>query len=391
MSNVAAVRSSNAVETPAERVAGELTTIRNELPLTLDPGAMDSMMRLAEIMATGKATVPPEYRGNPGDCLAVVMQAVQWKMNPYAVAQKTYFVSGKIGYEAQLINAVITALAPTEDRIHYEWYGPWENVIGKYIEKTNAKGDTYRKNASTLADEKGVGVKVWATIKGEKEPRVLDLKMSQAATRNSTLWADDPRQQLAYLAVKRWARLYTPDVIMGVYSPDELEEPSAPIERDMGAAEVVKDKLSPGNGKSKPDQAPTLAEVLKAIAAATTPDEMESASVLAGKIKDRAEIGKAREAWKARLAELKAAAAAKKPATDVDTDTGEIKDQQKADAKTEAPKVEYEALLKQLQNAADVDVLDNAATLIGAIDDFDRRNTLDRAYQARRKELVDPK
>lgn len=40
------------------------------------------------------------------------MQAVQWGMNPFAVAQKTHFVSGKIGYEAQLVNAVITALAP---------------------------------------------------------------------------------------------------------------------------------------------------------------------------------------------------------------------------------------------------------------------------------------
>lgn len=35
---------------------------------------------------------------------------------------------------------------------------------------------------------------------------------------------DDPKQQLAYLAVKRWARLYCPDVILGVYSPDELME-----------------------------------------------------------------------------------------------------------------------------------------------------------------------
>ena len=41
--------------------------------------------------------------------------------------------------------------------------------------------------------------------------------LAQARTRNSTLWADDPRQQLAYLAVKRWARLYCPEVILGVY------------------------------------------------------------------------------------------------------------------------------------------------------------------------------
>lgn len=47
--------------------------------------------------------------------------------------------------------------------------------------------------------------------------------LAQARTRNSTLWADDPRQQLAYLAVKRWARLYCPEVILGVYTIDELE------------------------------------------------------------------------------------------------------------------------------------------------------------------------
>lgn len=33
-----------------------------------------------------------------------------------------------------------------------------------------------------------------------------------------------PKQQLAYLAVKRWARLYAPDVILGVYSADELDD-----------------------------------------------------------------------------------------------------------------------------------------------------------------------
>ncbi|HFQ7099962.1 TPA: recombinase RecT, partial [Citrobacter freundii] len=37
--------------------------------------------------------------------------------------------------------------------------------------------------------------------------RELVLMLSQAQVRNSTLWASDPRQQLAYLAVKRWARL----------------------------------------------------------------------------------------------------------------------------------------------------------------------------------------
>lgn len=191
--------------------------------LTLDVGSMNAMMNLANVMATGKATIPQEYRNSPGDCLAVVMQAVQWGMNPFAVAQKTHFVSGKIGYEAQLVNAVITALAPTRDRLHFEWFGPWNKVIGKFEIKRGDKGE-YRVPGWNLADEEGIGVKCWATIKGEEEPRVLELLLAQARTRNSTLWADDPRQQLAYLATKRWARLHCPDVIMGVYTPDELDD-----------------------------------------------------------------------------------------------------------------------------------------------------------------------
>jgi hypothetical protein len=199
--------------------------------LVLDGDSLDKMMRLAEVMATGRATVPKHFNGNSADCLAVVMQSMQWKMNPFAVAQKTHLVNGVLGYEAQLVNAVITTCAPVLDRLHYEWYGAWEKVIGKFTIKTGDKGE-YRVPGWVLADEEGLGVKVWATFRGEDEPRVLELLLAQARTRNSTLWADDPRQQLAYLATKRWSRLYCPDVILGVYSPDELEEVT-PVIRDV--------------------------------------------------------------------------------------------------------------------------------------------------------------
>ncbi|EJZ58505.1 RecT [Pseudomonas fluorescens R124] len=199
--------------------------------LVLDGDSLDKMMRLAEVMATGRATLPKHFNGNPADCLAVVMQSMQWKMNPFAVAQKTHLVNGVLGYEAQLVNAVITTCAPVVDRLHYEWYGAWEKVIGKFTIKNGDKGE-YRVPGWKLEDEEGLGVKVWATFRGEDEPRVLELLLAQARTRNSTLWADDPRQQLAYLATKRWSRLYCPDVILGVYSPDELEE-TAPTIRDV--------------------------------------------------------------------------------------------------------------------------------------------------------------
>lgn len=200
--------------------------------LVLAGDSFERMMKLADLMASGRATVPKHFHNNPADCMAVVIQSMQWGMSPYAVAQKTHVVQGTLGYEAQLVNAVITAMAPTVDRLHYEWFGPWEKIIGRFREvesKSKKDEDTgepkkFRFPDWNLEDEKGLGVKVWATMRGEDEPRELALLLAQARTRNSTLWADDPKQQLAYLATKRWSRLYCPDVIMGVYSKDELEE-----------------------------------------------------------------------------------------------------------------------------------------------------------------------
>jgi hypothetical protein len=198
-----------------------------------DDQLFNRMYRMAEVMATSKMTVPKHLQNSAGDCMAIVMQSSQWKMNPFAVAQKTHVINGVLGYEAQLISAVINSSGAVKDRFHFEWFGDWSKVIGNFKEvlsksKVNDDGTPkkYIVPNWNLADEKGIGVKVWATLKGEDDPRILELFMSQATVRNSTLWATDPKQQLAYLAQKRWARLFAPDVILGVYSADELEEPT---------------------------------------------------------------------------------------------------------------------------------------------------------------------
>ena len=196
--------------------------------IIFDEAVFANVQRVAEVMAISGITVPKHLRGNVGDCMAIVMQSIAWGMNPWPVAQKTHEVNGVLGYEGQVVNAVITSMAPTKDRLNYEWYGPWENVIGNFVERTSQKGNKYTAPGWSLADEKGLGIRVWATIKGEQSPRVLDLLLSQAQPRNSTLWATDPKQQLAYLATKRWARLYCPDVILGVYTPDEISESDQP-------------------------------------------------------------------------------------------------------------------------------------------------------------------
>lgn len=200
----------------------------NDIAVTQQPGAtvgtaaaifspegMNQLVRFAELMAQSKATVPAHLAGKPSDCLAVTMQAAQWGMNPFAVAQKTHVVNGTLGYEAQLVNAVVSSSNLLATRLNYRWDGDWSKVSGK----------TDKSPVLTVT--------VWATLKGEAEPRTLTISMQQAGVRNSPLWEQDPRQQLAYLCVKRWARLHAPDVLLGVYTPDELQETSPRVERDI--------------------------------------------------------------------------------------------------------------------------------------------------------------
>lgn len=200
----------------------------NDIAITSQPGAtvgtaaaifspegMNQLVRFAELMAQSKATVPQHLAGKPADCLAVTMQAAQWGMNPYSVAQATHLVNGTLGYEAKLVNAVVSSSNLLTSRLNYRWDGDWSKVNGKTDKSPS------------------LTVTVSAVIKGESEPRELTISMAQAGVRNSPLWEQDPRQQLAYLCVKRWARLHAPDVLLGVYTPDELQDAAPRVERDI--------------------------------------------------------------------------------------------------------------------------------------------------------------
>lgn len=224
----------------------QLTTTTQENPIAvasaammMNPEHMRALVSFSEMMAKSAVTVPKHLQGKPADCLAISMQAAQWGMNPFAVAQKTHLTQGgSLGYEAQLVNAVVINRAPIEGRPEYEFLGDWEKILGRVKEMTGNSGGKYYVADWKKDDEAGLGVIVRITMKGEQSAREVKIMMSQAYPRFSTQWATDPQQQITYLAIRKWARRYAPDVILGVYTEDELAEVS-PVTRDMGNANVV--------------------------------------------------------------------------------------------------------------------------------------------------------
>jgi hypothetical protein len=204
------------------------------------------VMEFAKLMSMSDKAVPKDFRANPGMCLAITMQAVEWRMSPFQVANKAYVVNDRIGFESQLIHAVIEARAPLKERLNCEYIGEGPDrkcrVEGKFLDNS---------------------------VRHYESPKLKDIK-----TKNSPLWIGDPDQQLWYYSSRAWARKWCPDVLLGVYSKEEIEadpqfgrdEPPLPglharlvggsVSRDEGHKDGhVERTINEANGKetAKPD------------------------------------------------------------------------------------------------------------------------------------------
>ena len=169
------------------------------------PRSFGEVMAFSEAMSRSQHAIPKHLRGNAGACMAVAMQALRWEMDPFAVAAKSYNVNDMIAYEAQLIAAVVHTRAPIARRPEYEFTGEGENL------------------RCTVACEMQDGSR-----KVYESPRVGEIR-----TKNSPLWKADPQQQLGYYSIRSWARRYTPEVLLGVYAPDELDERGPDAAREV--------------------------------------------------------------------------------------------------------------------------------------------------------------
>jgi hypothetical protein len=156
---------------------------------------MIQVMEFAKMMAVAGVAVPQHLRGNPGACLAVAIQAVEWRLSPFAVANKSYSVNDRLAYESQLIQAVILQRAPIKGRFKVEYIGAAEKRQCKVSAETN-DGETVD---------------------------YLSPEIGKIKVKNSPLWTGDPDQQLFYFSGRALCRRHFPDVLLGVYASDELE------------------------------------------------------------------------------------------------------------------------------------------------------------------------
>jgi len=150
----------------------------------------------------------PEYlRGNAADCLVITTQALRWKLEPVWCMQNSYIAKsgGLINYENFVFAAIVMASGVLRGRPRYFYQGE--------------------------GDERTCTVS--AVFHGEHEPheyttpplkQCRPAKNQDGVVKGSPLWTRDPDQQMAYFAIRNWARRYIPELLGGVYSRDEFED-----------------------------------------------------------------------------------------------------------------------------------------------------------------------
>lgn len=181
--------------------------------LALIPHNMSEALQLAEFMSKAR-TLPAHLQNSPGDCLMIVEQAMRWGMSPFAVAQATSSIKGKLMFEGKLVAAAVENSGAIQGQFDYAFEG----------------------NPGT--DERTIVVS--ATRRGEAQPREVRVMLKDARTEN-IWWSRQPDQQLIYHGTRVWARRWTPAVILGVYSAEEMGDETFNGQTIVGQAEPVQE------------------------------------------------------------------------------------------------------------------------------------------------------
>lgn len=191
------------------------------VPLTppgLVPANMTEAMKLADMMATARL-VPVGLQKSPADCLMVIQQAIRWDMDPFAVAQECSVIQGKLMHSGKLVAAVVNARGNLIERLSYKYDG-----VG---------------DARTIT--------VTGRLQGEASARTVSVRLGEAKT-NNKVWQTQPDQQLAYHGARVWARRHTPELMLGVYSPEEFDVPKR--EPPKPAPNVMLQELPPHDAET---------------------------------------------------------------------------------------------------------------------------------------------
>lgn len=182
---------------------------------------MSGLWQLASVYSRS-TIVPEQYRGKPADCFIAIQMAQRLSMDPMAYMQNSYVVYGRPGIETKLATALLNRSGLISGRINYVFDG---------------EGAT-RSCTAWVID----------AASGERCSQRIDWKMVQAEGWDKdkkgypSKWVTMPDIMFQYRAAIFLIRAYYSDVLLGLYTTDELEDIAVGRAEEAPVAPVAVEK-----------------------------------------------------------------------------------------------------------------------------------------------------
>ena len=169
------------------------------LPTLAGGSALDAAKAIA-VELSKSDIIPKEFQNKPANCLIAVELANRMKASPFQVMQNVDIIYSRPAPRSSFIIACI-------------------NNSGKYIGSLKFQMDEKETKCRAWAIEKETGEKIFGPT--------ITLEMAEKegwATKNGSKWKTLPALMLRYRAAAFFGRLYCPEILMGMYTADEVED-----------------------------------------------------------------------------------------------------------------------------------------------------------------------
>ena len=161
------------------------------------------IMAMQMAKALSESTIVPQtYQKNPSNCLIAIEQAQRMNISPLMVMQNLYPIQGKPSWSSKFLIASINASRKFDMELQYD-------------ETKDKDGKPY----SCVA---------W-TMKNGRRIEGMEVNMQMAKDegwlgKNCSKWKTMPQLMLRYRAASFFSSLNCPELTMGIYTKEEIED-----------------------------------------------------------------------------------------------------------------------------------------------------------------------
>lgn len=163
--------------------------------------AFEDGQRIAQALASS-SLVPQDYRGNVANTLVALEMAQRTGSSPMAVMQNMHVIHGRPSWSSQFVIAALNSCGR---------FGPL---------RFRVTGDGDDKTCVAFAVDRTTGGEIL-------EGPPVSIKMAKAEgwySKNGSKWQTMPELMLRYRAAKFFGNLYASDILMGMHTPEEIED-----------------------------------------------------------------------------------------------------------------------------------------------------------------------